>query len=316
MTEIGIFLSSEDHGPTELVRLAQQAEAAGFRSVTVSDHYHPWTDRQGESPFVWNVVGAVAATTQLRITTGVTCPTMRIHPAVIAQAAATSAVMAQGRFRLGVGTGENLNEHVLGDRWPAADERMEMLEEAVEVMRALWQGKITDHEGKHYKVVNARIYTLPDEPPPVIVSGFGPKATAMAARIGDGYMSTSPEPDLPQQYSDDGGKGPKVALMKVCWGDDEVQCRKTAFELWPTTGVPGELSQELPMPGHFEQASEKVTEDDVAKKIICGPDPQRHLEMVQKYAEAGYDEIYVTQVGEDVEGFLDFYQREIVPKVA
>jgi G6PDH family F420-dependent oxidoreductase len=183
-------------------------------------------------------------------------------------------------------------------------------------MRALWRGEITDHDGKHYKVVNARIYTLPDQPPPVIVSGFGPKATAMAARVGDGYMNTSPEAELPQKYTDEGGKGPKVALMKVCWGEDEAQCRKTAFELWPTTGVPGELSQELPMPGHFEQASEKVTEDDVAKKIVCGPDPQRHLEIVKKYADAGYDEIYVAQVGENVEGFLDFYQREILPKVA
>ncbi|MBV8690537.1 MAG: TIGR03557 family F420-dependent LLM class oxidoreductase [Actinobacteria bacterium] len=316
MTEIGIFLSSEEHGPNDLVRMAQQAESEGFRSVAVSDHFHPWIDRQGESPFVWNVIGGIASTTQLRITTAVTCPTMRTHPAVIAQAAATSAVMAPGRFRLGVGTGENLNEHILGDRWPAADERMEMLEEAVEVMRELWKGKITDHEGKHYKVVNARIYSLPDEAPPVLVSGFGPKATSMAARIGDGYVSTAPEPDLPNQYSQEGGRGPKVALMKVCWDEDEAKARKTAFELWPSTGVPGELSQELPMPGHFEQASEKVTEDDVAEKIVCGPDPQRHLEMINKYIAAGYDEIYVGQVGPETAGMVDFYHREILPKVA
>ena len=316
MTEIGIFLSSEEHGPDELVRMAQEAEAAGFGSVAVSDHYHPWIDRQGHSPFVWNVVGGIAATTKLGITTAVTCPTIRIHPAVIAQAAATSAVMAPGRFRLGVGTGENLNEHVLGDRWPAADERMEMLEEAVEVMRDLWKGEITDHEGKHYKVVNARIYSLPERPPPVLVSGFGPMATSMAARIGDGYVSTSPDPDLVKKYVDEGGKGPKVALMKVCWGEDEATARKTAYELWPSTGVPGELSQELPMPAHFEQASEKVTEDDVAKKIVCGPDPQRHLEVIGKYVDAGYDEIYVGQVGPETQGMVDFYRREILPKVA
>jgi len=165
-------------------------------------------------------------------------------------------------------------------------------------------------------VVNARIYSLPERPPPVLVSGFGPMATSMAARIGDGYVSTSPDPDLVKKYVDEGGKGPKVALMKECWGEDEATARKTAYELWPSTGVPGELSQELPMPAHFEQASEKVTEEDVAKKIVCGPDPQRHLEMLEKYVDAGYDEIFVGQVGPETQGMVDFYRREILPEVA
>jgi G6PDH family F420-dependent oxidoreductase len=313
MTEIGIFLSSEEHGPDALVRQAQQAEAAGFGAVLISDHFHPWTDRQGESPFVWSVIGGMAATTSLRITTGVTCPMIRTHPAIIAHAAATSALMAPGRFRLGVGSGEALNEHVLGDRWPAIDERLEMLEEAVEVMRELWRGGVVSHEGKHYRVVNARIYSRPAEPPPVLVSGFGPKATSLAARIGDGYVNTAPERKLVDQYVSEGGKGPKIAAVKVCWGEDEAMARKTAYELWPTSGVPGELSQELPMPGHFEQASESVTEDQVAEKITCGPDPERHRQAVQEYVDAGYDEIYVAQVGEEVEGFLDFYRREVLP---
>src|SRR5579875_2872149 len=170
MAKIGIFLSSEEHGPSFLVRTARQAEEAGFRSVFVSDHYHPWTDRQGESPFVWSVIGGIAATTRLRVMTGVTCPTVRIHPAVLAQAAATSQIMLQGRFVFGVGSGENLNEHILGDRWPEADVRLEMLEEAVEVMRALWQGREVSHRGAHYTVENARIYTRPDRPVEVIMS--------------------------------------------------------------------------------------------------------------------------------------------------
>ena len=172
---IGYFLSCEEFGPQELIRQARLAEAAGFDRVWISDHYHPWVDEQGHSPFVWSVIGALAtATERLHVTTAVTCPTIRIHPAVIAQAAATSSVLLDGRFSLGVGSGEALNEHILGDKWPEADVRLEMLEESIEVMRLLWQGGSQSHRGRHYTVENARLYTLPDEPPPVLVSGFGP----------------------------------------------------------------------------------------------------------------------------------------------
>src|SRR6186997_734236 len=153
MTEIGYFLSSEEHGPRDLVRFAKMAEYAGLRAAWISDHYHPWVDRQGQSPFVWSVIGGIAQTTQqLRLGTGVTCPTMRIHPAIIAQAAATAAAMMPGRFFLGVGTGENLNEHILGDHWPPHDLRLAMLEEAVDVIRLLWQGGTQTHRGCHYVV--------------------------------------------------------------------------------------------------------------------------------------------------------------------
>src|SRR4051794_28204879 len=175
--KVGYFLSSEEHGPLDLVRLARQAEEAGFSRVWISDHFHPWVDEQGHSPFVWSMIGAIAETTELAITTGVTCPTTRIHPAIVAQAAATSAVMTEGNFSLGVGAGEALNEHILGARWPHADIRLEMLEEAVEVIRLLWEGGSKSHRGRHYEVENARIYDLPPEPPSIIVSGFGPKAT-------------------------------------------------------------------------------------------------------------------------------------------
>ena len=169
--EIGYALSSEEHAPLDLVRNASRAEEAGFAFSLISDHYHPWIDRQGQNPFVWSVIGAIAASSpSIRLGTGVTCPLIRIHPAIVAQAAATSAAMMPGRFFLGVGTGENLNEHVLGDRWPSTRERREMLEEAIEVMRLLWRGDLCSFEGKHYRVDNARLYTLPDEPIPVVVA--------------------------------------------------------------------------------------------------------------------------------------------------
>src|SRR5215213_2437554 len=198
--EIGYFLSSEEHGPNELLEQAQMAADAGISSVWISDHYHPWLDDQGHSAFVWSVIGGIAATTQLRVTTAVTCPTIRIHPAVLAQATATSAVMLDGRFEFGIGSGENLNEHILGEPWPVTDQRLEMLEEAVDVIRQLWTGEEITHWGPHYTVENARIYTLPDAPPDIVMSGFGPKATELAARIADGYASTKPNKELVDLY--------------------------------------------------------------------------------------------------------------------
>jgi G6PDH family F420-dependent oxidoreductase len=313
VSEIGYFLSSEENGPKTLVDFARMGEEAGFRSVLISDHFHPWTDRQGQSPFVWSVIGAIASATRLHVTTGVTCPTVRIHPAIIAQAAATSSLLLEGRFALGVGSGENLNEHILGDRWPPADTRLEMLEESIEVMRKLWEGGWVTHHGRHYTVENARIYSCPDEPPPVYISGFGPKAVSLAASVGDGYVNTKPDPDSIKRYRESGGKGPTIANVKVCWGPDEKKALKLAHELWATSGVPGELNQELPMPGHFEQATQTVTEDMVAESIACGPDPAKHREAIGKYIDAGYDKVFVTQIGEDQAGFLDFFFRDVNP---
>jgi G6PDH family F420-dependent oxidoreductase len=315
MTTYGVFLSSEEHGPRDLVRQAQQAEQAGFATVSISDHFHPWMDSQGQSPFVWAVIGGIAATTQLEVTTAVTCPTHRIHPVILAQATATASSMLEGRFRFGVGTGERLNEHVLGQHWPPASVRRDMLEEAVAVMRELWEGEDTTHHGQHYTVENARIYTAPDAPIPVIVSAFGLESGALAARIADGVMSTSPDDELLAQWSEGGRPGPSIATVKVCWGPDEGAARKTAHRLWASSGVPGQASQELSMPVHFEEAAELVTPDDIAEKIPCGPDPERHLEMLRQYVDAGFDEIHVGQVGEDQEGFLRFWQEELRPRL-
>ena len=310
---IGYFLSCEEFGPQELIRQARLAEAAGFDRVWISDHYHPWVDEQGHSPFVWSVIGALAtATERLHVTTAVTCPTIRIHPAVIAQAAATSSVLLDGRFSLGVGSGEALNEHILGDKWPEADVRLEMLEESIEVMRLLWQGGNQSHRGRHYTVENARLYTLPDEPPPVLVSGFGPKSIELAARVGDGYCATMPEQEFVEQYRGQGGTGPVQGGTKVCWGPDEAECRATVYRRWPNEALPGELAQILPTPSHFEQACELVTPDKLATPM--GPDIDAHLESLREYEQAGIDELYVQQVGTHHEEFFDVFAREVLPR--
>ena len=315
VAKIGYFLSCEEFGPLDLIEQARMAEEAGFEALWISDHYHPWNDEQGNSPFVWSVIGGLSQATSLPVTTGVTCPTIRIHPAVVAQAAATSAVMLGGRFSLGVGTGEALNEHIFGDAWPSADVRLEMLEESIEVMRLLWEGGTKDYEGRHYTVENARIYTLPDEPPPILVSGFGPKAIELAARVGDGYCGVAPDADLVNMYRSSGG-GDRVAQAgtKVCWGEDEAAARKTAYRLWPNEALPGELAQILPTPAHFEQATQLVTEDMVGEAFPCGPDPDKHLHALRQYVDAGYDEVYVQQIGPEQKGFFRFYREEILPQ--
>lgn len=316
MSEVGIFLSSEEHGPSALVAQAQMAEEAGVRSLLISDHFHPWVDRQGESPFVWGVIGAIAATTRHRVTTGVTCPTVRVHPAVLAQAAATSQLLLEGRFIFGVGSGEALNEHILGHRWPPVGTRLEMLEEAVEVMRRLWKGDLVTHHGKYYDVENARIYSAPKSPPPVAISAFGPRSLSLAASIGDGLITTQPDASMVKSYKEQGGRGPTIAAVKVCWGRDERAARSLAHELWATECLPGQLNQELAIPAHFEAAASLVTEDMVAEQISCGPDPEPHLAAIKAYLEAGFDEVYVNQVGPDQQGFFEFYAKELRDKLS
>jgi G6PDH family F420-dependent oxidoreductase len=316
MTEVGYALASEEHDARTLVSIARRAEQARFRSVWISDHYHPWIDRQGHSPFVWSVIGAIAATTDLTVTTGVTCPTIRIHPAVLAQATATvSNLLPGGRFRFGVGSGEALNEHILGARWPPADVRLEMLAEAIEVMRKLWAGDQVTHRGEHYTVENARIYTRPDGDIPVLVSAFGPLALAMAAEHGDGWVTTGPDTDMLARYRDAGGAGPACGALKVCWGEDEASARKLAHELWPTSGVPGQLHQDLPTPAHFEQAASIVTEEASNEGTPCGPDPEPYVAAFRPFLDGGFDEVTVTQIGPDQDGFFQFWEKELRPRL-
>jgi len=310
--KIGYFLSCEEYGPADLVAQAVAAERAGFEGLWISDHYHPWNDAQGQSPFVWSVIGAVSQACSLPVTTAVTCPTVRIHPAIIAQAAATSAVMTGGRFTLGVGSGEALNEHILGDPWPSIDLRLEMLEEAVDLMRELWEGGFVTRTGRHYRVDHARIYTLPDEPPPVYVSGFGPKATDVAARIGDGYISTQSDPELVTRFKEATGGKPAAAGTKVAFAATEEEGVRHAHRLWATSGLPGELAQVLPSPRHFEQASELVTEESTRSSVVAGNDVEAHLEQIRDYEKAGYDALYIANMGPHHQEMIDFYGREIL----
>jgi len=316
MVKVGYFLSCEEFGPRELLRQGRMAEEAGFDALWISDHYHPWVEAQGQSPFVWSVIGGLSQVTQrVPVYTAVTCPTMRIHPAILAQATATSATMLPRRFGFGVGSGEALNEHIFGDAWPSTDVRLEMLEEAIEVIRLLWEGGTKDHEGRHYTVENARIYTLPEEPPPILVSGFGPKATRLAGRIGDGYMNVAPDEELLSLFRSSGGNDkPAHGAFKVCYGQDEAECVRTAHRTWPNEGLPGELAQVIPTPTHFEQATQLVTEEMISDSIPCGPDPEPHREMIRQYEKAGYDEVYVQQIGTGHEEFFRFYEREILPE--
>jgi G6PDH family F420-dependent oxidoreductase len=318
MTSYGYTLSGEEFSPTDLVEFAEQAERLGFDFVSMSDHYHPWTESQGHSPFVWSVLGAVSrATDRIDVGIGVSCPIVRIHPAVLAQATATLSLLLDGRFFWGVGTGEALNEHILGDHWPTPELRLEMLEEAVGVIRQLWTGETVDHHGRHYTVENARIFDPPREAIPVVVSGFGSESAALAGRIGDGYWGTSPDKELLDAYAEAGGTGPRYAQLTLCWADDESSARKTVREIWPTGGLSGQLAQDLPTWSHFEQATAPLTVEQVTESTPCGPDIVGKLvETVAKYEHAGYDHVYFHQVGPDQRGFFDFWERELRPALA
>ena len=313
MTAFGYTLSSEEHAPRDLVRNAARAEAAGFEFASISDHYHPWVSAQGHSPFVWSVLGGIAASTStLRVGVGVTCPIVRIHPAVIAHAAATTSLLFDGRFFLGLGTGEALNEHVVGTRWPPIAVRRDMLEEAVEIMRALFTGETIEHRGDHYEVDNARLFDPPTADLPLIVSGFGPEAATLAGRIGDGFWGNAPDAELVGAFEQAGGKGPRYAQLNLCWASSEAEARKVVYETWPNSAVPGQLSQDLPTWTHFEQATEIVTEEDATKSVPCGPDIVEELaESVRQYVDAGYDHLYFHQVGDDQEGFFRFWESEL-----
>jgi G6PDH family F420-dependent oxidoreductase len=315
--KIGYFLSCEEYSPSQLVEQARLAEEAGFAGLWISDHYHPWNDAQGQSPFVWSVIGAISQVCSLPVMTAVTCPTVRIHPAVVAQAAATASVMLDGRFVLGVGTGEALNEHILGDVWPEEEVRLEMLEEAVDVMRRLWSGEVVSHRGQHYTVDTARLYTLPGEPPKVYVSAFGPKALEVAKRIGDGLVTTQPDGDSVREFrSGATSSGTCAAGVKVAFAPTREEGVDHAHRLWANAGVPGELAQVLPNPKHFEQASQLVTREATGESVVAGSDAAEHREGLEPYAAAGFDELYVANMGPHYRDMIRFYGEHVLPEAA
>jgi coenzyme F420-dependent glucose-6-phosphate dehydrogenase len=314
---LGYKLSSEEFPASELVRQAQAAEEHGFTFALISDHFHPWTDREGQSPFVWSVIGGISQRTkQLVVGTGVTCPSLRIHPALVAHASATAASMMEGRFFLGVGTGENLNEHILGASWSEVDVRQERLAEAIEIIRLLWQGGLQSHHGKYFVVENARIYSLPKELPPLMVAAAGPKSLRLAVNLGDGLIGTEPNKEVVQQFKKEAGQKPCYCEVTVCFDEDEKRAKKVAHDIWPIVALPSPLSQELPLPSHFEKASQLVSAEKIAETIPCGPDPEKHLKAIREYIDAGYDHIAVHQIGPKQKEFMEFYERQIFPKIS
>ncbi|WP_292519892.1 TIGR03557 family F420-dependent LLM class oxidoreductase [Methanoculleus sp.] len=316
MVEIGYKLACEEHAPLDLVCNARQAEDAGFTFAMISDHYHPWTGQQGESPFVWGVLGGISqVTAELRVITGVTCPTMRIHPGIIAQAAATAGAMMPGRFALGLGSGENLNEHIFGDPWPAAPVRIEMLEEAVQVIRLLWKGDMQDHYGSFYTLENAQIFTLPENLPPIYIASEGPISASMAARAGDGFINagTNAEETLIVFRDSGGGDKPAYVEMSVCWAETEEEGQRTAYQQWPIPANTGELNRLLPTPTHYEQVAKMTTPEDVAKHVVCGPDPEAHIKKIEERIRMGFDHVCVHQIGQQQHEFMEFYTKEVLP---
>ncbi len=313
--EIGYKLSSEEFDARALVRQARAAEEHGFTFALIADHFHPWLDSQGQSPFVWSVLGAIAETTsRLRVGTGVTCPIIRIHPAIVAQAAATMATMMPGRFFLGVGSGENLNEHIVGARWPPVAIRHEMLEEAVAIVRQLWSGGMQSHHGKYFTLENARLYSLPETPPPLYVAASGPKAAKLAARIGDGLVSGPPNREVLEAFSMEGGAGkPRIGELPVCYDRDIQRAQRLVKEVWPLAGFSEGMGTDLALPSHFASAAKMVAEERLVQDMPIGPDPEPHLSAVRRYIDGGYDLVYVHQIGPDQDGFMNFYAREILP---
>ena len=314
--KFGLTLSSEEHSPARLVEIAQLAEEAAFDFVSISDHYHPWVSEQGHASFVWTVLGAIAASTSdIEVAVGVTCPTVRIHPAVLAQAVATTATLLEGRFVWGVGTGEALNEHIVGERWPPHPVRLEMLEEALEVIRRLWTEESVNHYGAYYTVEDARILDRPKEPIPIVVSAFGPEAAKFAASAGDGLWTAGIK-DIIDEFRGAGGKGDVYSQLTLCWDASEEKAKANAHRLWAFSELPGQLNQDVRTIADFEEAVALVTEEQVAEKVPCGPALDPIVKMASEAITAGVDHLYFHQIGSDQEGFVEFWQKELKPALA
>jgi coenzyme F420-dependent glucose-6-phosphate dehydrogenase len=317
MVRMGYTLSGEEHAPGDLLLYGRIAEESGFDLLTISDHFHPWTSRQGQSPFVWSVLGGLSVKTErVQIMTAVTCPTIRIHPAIVAQAAATIACLLPDRFVLGLGTGENLNEHVVGAAWPHPQERLHMLEEAIEMIRRLWTGNLVTERTEHYTIDRARLFTLPETSPPIAVAAASPAAAKLAGRAGDALISTTPDAELVETFRDAGGEGrPVYGQLTVCYGPDEAKAKDEALEWWPNTSVPGDVGLELAEPEQFEEVATLLTADQVAEKVVCGPALGPILEKIGAFVDAGFDHVFIHQVGPRQEEFLAFAKDELLPAI-
>ena len=314
---LGYWLSAEEHQPHELVRHAVDAEAAGFIAAMISDHFHPWTPEQGSAPFVWAVIGAIAqATSGLHVATGVTAPICRMHPAVVAHAAATVAVLLEGRFALGLGTGERLSEHVTGVRWERPASRRRMLAEAIEIIRPLLRGELVNHNGDRFTVEHAQLYTRPATPPPIWIAASGPRSARLAGEVGDGLVAVEPNPKLIDSYLRAGGDGMRAGQLHVCVADSDARARATALRWWRHGGLPPNVLPELARPEELAAASELVTEEHLAGTVLCSADPEAHLTAIGRFASAGFDRVYVHQVGPDQRALFALYEDQVLPSLS
>ena len=316
LVEIGFKLGSELFGPQELIDYAKHAEEAGFDFASISDHYHPWLSQQGNSPFVWSTLGGISQVTEkLGLMTGVTCPTIRQHPALVAQAVATVAALMPGRFILGVGSGENLNEHIYGDHWPPAPIRIEMLAEAVDVIRTLWQGGMQDYDGCYYHVENAQIYTLPEELPLIYMAADGPMAAATAASNGDGLIVSGGKKEILDIFNEKGGEGrPSYSEFSLSWAETDKKAVDLVYKYWPLMAVKGNLSWDIPTQTHFEELAKNVKKEDIPESIPCSSDPQVHIDIIKKNIDAGFDRICIQQIGNNQHECIEFYKNEVLPE--
>ncbi|MFL6114819.1 MAG: LLM class F420-dependent oxidoreductase [Catenulispora sp.] len=316
MIQIGYTMMTEQAGPRQLVEDVVRAEQVGFDFSVASDHYFPWVDAQGHAPYVWSVLGAAAqATSRIPLMTYVTCPTMRYHPVVVAQKAATVQLLSEGRFRLGLGSGENLNEHVVGRGWPAASVRQEMLTEAVEIIRQLFGGGYVTHHGAHFDVDAAKLWDLPDDPPPIGLAVSGRRSCALAGRLADVMIAVEPRAELVSAFDDGGGRGkPKVGQIPVCYDADRDRAVARAHEQFGWFGGGWKVNAELPGTAGFAAASRFVRPEDVARSIPCGDDVEDFVAAVRPFAEAGFTEVALVQVGGDGQGpFLDWAEKTLIP---
>lgn len=314
--EIGYKLIAEAYSPQDIVRQAVQAEAAGFDFVEVSDHFHPWLPEQGHSGFAWSILAAAAARTErIRLATGVTCPFIRYHPAIIAQAAATTALLSDGRFTLGLGAGERLNEHVVGGGWPSVRVRHEMFREALEIIRLLWQGGSHSYDGRHLTLEDARVYDLPEVLPPIAVAISGPKSAAIAAELGDGIFATEPKPELTQAYAEAGGSGARYCEVPFSFAPDPQAGAESAHRLF-RFGITGwKIQADLPNVVNYDAATAFITPDDMAAQFACGRDVGRYLEVAQQFVDAGFDHLALVNAGPDPDGFFAFFEAELAEPI-
>ncbi|KQX61942.1 LLM class F420-dependent oxidoreductase [Angustibacter sp. Root456] len=320
MTRFGYTLMTEQAGPTQLVRDAQLAERAGFDFEVSSDHYFPWLEAQGHASYAWSTLGAVSQVTeQVELMTYVTCPTQRYHPAVVAQKAATMGLLSGGRFTLGVGAGENLNEHVVGRGWPSVRVRQEMLAEAIEIIRELFTGELIDYTGEHFRVESARLWDLPEQPVPIAAAVSGARSIERFAPLADHLIAVQPEGDLVQgwaQHRKDAGQPASrtIGQIPVCWGPDRDAAVHTAHEQFRWFGGGWAVNADLPTTAGFAAASQFVRPEDVAESIPCGPDVDPIVKAVSAYWDAGFTDIALIQVGADSqEEFCRFAEAELLP---